>query len=66
MGVEQLNINTLRTSTMEHFEKQLTAIIIFARYNYFRNMSFSYPLVLEIKMIFKCRSNFHSRSLYST
>ena len=37
---------------MEHFEKKLTAIIIFASYNYFRNISFSYPLVPEINMIF--------------
>ena len=39
-------------SAMECFEKQLTAIIIFASYNYFRNISFSCPLVHEIKMIF--------------
>ena len=39
-------------STMERFEKQLTATIIFASYNYFRNISFSYPLVHEISMIF--------------
>ena len=34
-----------QTSTMEHFDKQLTA-------NYFRNISFSCPLVHEISMIF--------------
>ena len=28
-------------STMEHFEKQLTAIFIFGSYNYFSNISFS-------------------------
>ena len=41
-----------QTSTMEGFEKQLAAIIIFATYNYFRYISFSSPLVLEINMIF--------------
>ena len=37
---------------MEYFEKQLTAIIIFASYDYFRNISFSCPLVHAINMIF--------------
>ena len=41
-----------QTSTMEHFEKQLTPIIIFASYNYFRNISFPCLLVHEINMIF--------------
>ena len=41
-----------QTSMIEHFEKQLTAIIILASYNYFRNISFSCPLVHEINMIF--------------
>ena len=45
---------------MELFDKQLTAIIIFASYNYFRNISFSWPLVHEIYLIF-----FHSlKSLF--
>ena len=39
-------------STMERFEKQLTATIIFATYNFFRNINFSCPLVHEINMIF--------------
>ena len=30
-----------QASTMERFEKQLTPIIIFASYNYFRNINFS-------------------------
>ena len=37
---------------MERFEKQLTAIIVFASYNYFRNIRFSCPVVYEINMIF--------------
>ena len=37
---------------MEHSEKQLTVIITFASYNYFRNISFSCPLVHEINMTF--------------
>ena len=41
-----------QTSTMEHFEKQVAAIIIFASYNYFRNISISCPLVEEINIIF--------------
>ena len=41
-----------QTSTMERFEKQLSAIIIFASYNCFPNITFSCPLVLEISMIF--------------
>ena len=41
-----------QTSTMEHFEKQLMAIIIFASHNYFCNISFSCPLVHEINTIF--------------
>ena len=41
-----------QTSTMERPEKQLTAIIIFASYNYFRNTSFSRPLVHKINVIF--------------
>ena len=36
----------------ECFEKQITAIIIFASYVYFRSISFSCPLVHEIKIIF--------------
>ena len=40
-----------QTSTMEHFEKQLTAIITVASYNYFQNISFSCPLVHEKNMI---------------
>ena len=41
-----------QTSTMERFEKQLTAMIIFASYNYFRNISSLCPLVYEINIIF--------------
>ena len=41
-----------QTFTMGHFEKRLTAIIIFSSYNYFGNISFSCPLVHEISMIF--------------
>ena len=41
-----------QTSMMECFEKQLTAIIILAGYNYFRNISFSSPPVHELNMIF--------------
>ena len=41
-----------QTSTMEGFEKQLTAIIVFASYDYFRNINFSCPLVHETNMIF--------------
>ena len=37
---------------MERFKKQLTAIIVFASYNYYRNISFLSPLVQEINMIF--------------
>ena len=40
------------SSTMERLEKQLTAIIIFASYNHFWNISFSCSLVHEINMIF--------------
>ena len=40
-------------AAMECFEKQLTAIIIFASYDYFRNISFSCPLVHAINMIFR-------------
>ena len=32
-------------SKMEHFEKQITAIIILGSYNYFNNIKFSCPLV---------------------
>ena len=35
-------------SSMERFDKQLTTIIIFASHHYFRNVSFSSPLLLEI------------------
>ena len=41
-----------QTSTMERFEKQLTAIIIFESYYCFCNISFSCPLVNEINTIF--------------
>ena len=41
-----------QTSTMEHLEKQLMAIIIFVSYNYFLNIGFLCPLVHEINMIF--------------
>ena len=41
-----------KTSTMEGFEKQLTDIIIFVSYDYFRNISFSCPLVHETNMVF--------------
>ena len=37
-----------QTFTMERFQKQLTTIIISASYNYFRNISFSSPLVDKI------------------
>ena len=37
---------------MERFEKQVTAIITFPSCNYFRNISFSCPLVHERNMIF--------------
>ena len=39
-------------STMECFQKQLTAMIIFANHNYFRGISFSHPLVHETNTIF--------------
>ena len=39
-------------STMERLEEQLTAIIIFASYNCFCNISFSCLLAHEINMIF--------------
>ena len=41
-----------QVSTMRRFGKQLTTTIIFASYNYFRNISFSCLLVNEINMIF--------------
>ena len=41
-----------KASTMERFQKQLMAIIIFASYNYFHNIAFTCPLVHEINMIF--------------
>ena len=41
-----------QTFTMERFEKQVTAIITFPSCNYFRNISFSCPLVHERNMIF--------------
>ena len=41
-----------KTSTMERFEKQLTAIIILVSYNYFCIISVSCHLVHEINMIF--------------
>ena len=41
-----------QTSMMEGFKKQLTALINFASYNYFRNISFSSPLVYEINDFF--------------
>ena len=41
-----------QTSTMEHFGKQITAIIIFASYNYFCFISFSSPSVHETNLIF--------------
>ena len=40
------------TFTNEPFEKQLTAVIITASYNYLRNISFSCPPGHEINMIF--------------
>ena len=46
-----------QTSTMKCFEKQLTPIIIFESYLYFRNISFSCPLVHETNMIFYYMSN---------
>ena len=45
-------LKTLTTYTMERFEKQLTAVIILASYNYFRNISFLCPLVHEANMNF--------------
>ena len=47
-----------QTSTMECFEKQLTAMTIFVSYNYFRSISFSCPLVHEINMIFSMQVSF--------
>ena len=41
-----------QTSAIERFEKQLTAIIILASYDYFRNISFLCPLVHEVNMMF--------------
>ena len=41
-----------QASTMEHFEKQLTVIIIFASYDYFCNISLWCPLIHEISIIF--------------
>ena len=41
-----------QVSMMECFEKQLTTIIIFASSNYFRNISFSCPLVHKINPFF--------------
>ena len=43
-------------STRERFGKQLTAIIIFASYNYFHNISFSCSLGHEINTIFLWKS----------
>ena len=40
-----------QTSTMEHFTKVLTAIIIFANYNYFRKISFSCSLLYEVNIM---------------
>ena len=51
-------------STMEHFEKQLTAIIIFASYNYFRNISLTSPLVHEINIIFKLQKSLFNVKKY--
>ena len=45
-------LKTLLNIMMEHFEKQLTAVIIFASYNYFQNINFSCRLVHEINIIF--------------
>ena len=53
-----------QTSTMKCFEKQLTPIIIFESYLYFRNISFSCPLVHETNMIFYYMSNFDSSRLW--
>ena len=50
--------------TKESFEKQLTAIVIFGNYNYLGNISFLFPLVDEIEMVFLCKPNFYSRSRY--
>ena len=41
-----------QTSTMERLEKHLTAIIFFASNDYFRNITFSCPLVYEIDIMF--------------
>ena len=41
-----------QTPMMEHFGKQITAIIIFASYNYFYFISFSSPPVHETNLIF--------------
>ena len=51
------------TSTIERFEKQLTAIITFASYKHFRNISFSCPLVHEINLIFNVGLIFTTESL---
>ena len=41
-----------RTLQWNTFENQLTAIIIFASYKYFCNISFSWPAAHEINLIF--------------
>ena len=43
---------TCQISMMQLFEKRLTAMIIFASYNYLRNISFSCLLVHKINMTF--------------
>ena len=55
-----------QTSMTERFEKQLTAITIFASCNYMCNISFSSPLVREINMIFLMQVRFSlQKSLYN-
>ena len=50
--------------TKERFEKQLTPIVVFENYNYLGNISFLFPLFHETEIVFLCKSNFYSRSLY--
>ena len=60
-----------QTTTMENFTKILTAIIIFANYNYFRKISFSCSLLYEVDimnifdtgLIFTPEYLFHEKSM---
>ena len=56
-----------QTSTMKRFAKIFNAIIILAKYIYFRNTSFSRSLLYEINIMnfSNYRSNFYSRSIHS-